>query len=151
MNIFMLGEITAATAEKFLSTPFQQVSGGDTVILSSPGGDVGYMLAMYDAIRRGSMNTLSVGIVQSAAAVLSQAGARRYALPNTLFRFHKPDPDPKTGEIPELAWYLHSLSVNLVVNRLDIAVIEGYDFFDGCFINAQRALELNLIDKILEV
>lgn len=150
MTIYLIEEITAASTERFFKTPLQATSGGDTVLISSPGGDIGYMFAMFDLIRRAGFNTLATGIVQSAAAVLTQAGAQRLATPNTLFRFIKPDVNQQTGEVDDLRWYLHSKSVNLVAERMKVEVVEGYDVFDNCFINAQRAVELNLIDRIVE-
>lgn len=150
MTIYLIGEINAQSTEKFLTTPLQSVTGGDTVLISSPGGSIDYMLTIFDAIKQAGMNTLATGIVQSAAAVLTQAGRLRLATPNTLFRFLAPEPDPKTEEIPDLRWYLHSLSANLVAQRIGAAIPEGYDLFDNQFINAKRALELNLIDQIVE-
>lgn len=149
--INVIGEINAALAEEFLNSKARFAGGTDTVLISSPGGDIGYMLAMFDTISRKGCNTLSTGIVQSAAAVLSQAGAVRLATSNTLFRFMKPEPSPSTEEVDDLRWYLHSVSVNLVAKKMKVeAVIEAYDVFDNCFITAERALELNLIDQIVE-
>lgn len=130
--------------------------------ICSIGGDVSYMLAIFDAARARGVNTTATGIVQSAAAVLLQAGVIRYMSRNALLKFHAPEAiptlikDPQTNEtrtedkIPDDDWLLYTLMVGLIADRTGMHEVEVHGLYDGNFINAERALQLNLIDKIIE-
>lgn len=139
------GEITPRMAIELMSSRA-------TVLISSPGGDIGSMLAMYDHIRHYEMKTFATGVCQSAAAVLLQAGALRIMSRNALLRFMGPEEENLVKEDDEyvdpLIHHLASNMANLVMERTGMALPEAYDLFDGKFINAERALALNLVDKI---
>lgn len=128
---------------------------GRQFLISSPGGDVSVMLAMYDQIRIGEGVTIGTGFLQSAAAVLLQAGKVRKMTRNSLLLFHEPEAvlEPGTGyaKIPDQEWTLHTHLVGLVADRTGMSEIEAYDLFDGKFINPERAKNLNLIDEIIEL
>jgi ATP-dependent protease ClpP protease subunit len=148
MSILRLfGEITPEKADQFLSDLNSRVK---EVVISSPGGDIGSMLALFDAIRVRELTVVGAGILQSAAAVLLQAGKIRAMTRNSLLLFHEPEKDPQTGNISNDKWSLHGHLVELVIDRTGMGQIEGYDLFDGLFINPDRAKNLNLIDKIID-
>lgn len=128
---------------------------GREFVISSPGGDIGIMLSMFDQIRLNEGITIGSGLLQSAAAVLLQAGKVRRMTRNSLLLFHEPTPvenkDSKIKAIPDQEWTLHTHLVGLIADRTGMNQIEAYDLFDGKFINPERALNLNLIDEIVEL
>lgn len=118
-------------------------------LISSPGGDIGVMLAMFDQIRRSKSTTAATGLVQSAAAVLLQAGIVRRMTRNALLMFH--EPEKINGEFTDESWSLHSILMGLVEDRTGLHTMEVADIFDGKFITAPRALTLNLIDEVIDL
>ena len=85
--IHVIGEINEETARRY----FDQAElnrFGSTVLISSPGGDIGYTLAMLDEIDENKRATKATGFCQSAAAVLATAGeGKRICTADCLFRF----------------------------------------------------------------
>jgi ATP-dependent protease ClpP protease subunit len=129
-------------------------SGNHEFLISSSGGDVGVMLAMYDGIRIARGNTIGSGLLQSAAAVLFQAGKVRKLSRNALLLFHEPkatQSDANGPKVSDQEWTLFSHMVGLVVDRTGLSLPEAHDLFDGRFINAERAIQLNLADEIIEL
>ncbi len=169
MNVepkFIIGEINAQLLQDFFAREADPESiryrGHREYLISSPGGDIGYMLAMFDQIRLSEASTIAAGVLQSAAAVLLQAGKVRKMTRNGLLLFHEPEkkkfvanPGAETEQveekIPDLEWTLYTHIVGLVADRTGMSKIEAYDLFDGRFINAERAKNLNLIDEIIEL
>lgn len=144
----VIGEITAETLKEYFSIAHKDRQA--TVLVSSPGGDVGYMLAMLDDIDYRNRQTFATGICQSAAAVLATAGeGLRVCTMDTLFRFIPPEPKTLGGEIDDLDYYLHSVRVARLAARLKCERIEVHDLFDGKFISSTRAKELGLIDEVI--
>ena len=158
--IYVIGEITAETFRSYLSQVSDDhivIPGRQNVLISSPGGDIGYTLAMLDDIDEHKRTTRATGICQSAAAVLATAGeGKRIATMDALFRFVPPAPEPMTDpetslvidKIPDLRWYLHTVLVARLAYRLGNKV-DAYDLFDGKFISSTRARELGLIDEVI--
>jgi ATP-dependent protease ClpP protease subunit len=153
--ITVIGEINADTFQRYADLWDDRDHG---VLISSPGGDIGYTLAMLDDIDECKRNTWATGICQSAAAVLATAGeGRRVCTMDTLFRFIPPETekinDPATGEeiekVPDLRYYLHSVLVARLAQRLKWALPETYDLFNGQFITSTRAKELGLVDEVI--
>lgn len=143
-------------------TSVQRTNHGRQYLISSPGGDIGVMLAMYDQIRQTEGDTIGTGLLQSSAAVLLQAGKVRKMTRNSLLLFHEPARKEQKkelpggiveiiNEIPDQDWTLHTHLVGLVADRTGMSEIEAYDLFDGKFINPERAKNLNLIDEIIEL
>lgn len=155
--IRVIGEIKEFT----LADYFDQIdenSFNSVVLISSPGGDIGYTLAMLDDIDQNKRNTYATGICQSAAAVLATAGeGKRTCTMDTLFRFMPPElekmKDPNTGEeiekVPDLRYFLHSILVARLAGRLKVPVADAALHFDGEFITSLRAKELGLIDEVI--
>jgi len=145
--IKVIGEITVDTFREFM----EQIECGrsdQTVLISSPGGDVGYTLAMLDNIDEHKRPTRATGICQSAAAVLATTGEGiRTCTMDALFRFIPPEQEETP--VTDLRHYLHSLLVSRVAQRLKIALAESNDLFDGEFISSARAKELGLIDEVI--
>ena len=156
--ITVIGEINADTFRQYIEKSLgDHWTGPEDVLICSPGGDIGYTLAMLDDIDEHKRTTRATGICQSAAAVLATAGeGKRVCTMDTLFRFIPPTPekmkDPETGveieKIPDLRWYLHTVLVARLAQRLGNKV-DAYDLFDGKFISSMRAKELGLIDEVI--
>ncbi len=153
----VIGEITSDTLERFV----RECGDNKKVVISSPGGDIGYTLAMLDAIDFHKLETHATGICQSAAAVLATAGeGKRVCTMDALFRFMPAEPelmDDPHGECPgdkvmrvsDIRNYLQSVLVSRVAQRAKMALIEAADLFDGEFITSIRAKELGLIDEVI--
>lgn len=132
----------------------------ENVVVSSPGGDIGYTLAMLDEIDENKRTTKATGICQSAAAVLATAGeGKRICTADTLFRFMPAQKEKMTEiidgqeveveKIPDLRAYLQSVLVARLASRLKTPVAEISLLFDGEFVSSTRAKELGLIDEII--
>ena len=119
--------------------------------ISSPGGDVGLMIGIYDQIILRDIPTVAMGIVQSASAVLFLAGHKRYMYPNSMLMFHEPERPTGSADMTDPDWYLHTKMVAMIVQRTGMDLIEAHDLFDGKFITAERALQLGLCDEILNL
>lgn len=157
-RIPVIGEITVDTFRDFVSLA-KSMNEFPTpeILVCSPGGDIGYTLAMLDDIDENRRNTLATGICQSAAAVLATAGEGwRRCTADTLFRFMPPVKEKienENGEIeekvPDLRYYLHSVLVARLASRLKTPVADISLLFDGEFISSTRAKELGLIDEVI--
>jgi ATP-dependent protease ClpP protease subunit len=160
--IHVIGEITAETFSNYMRQ-VEKVGAGwtpETVLISSPGGDIGYTLAMLDEIDESKRGTRATGFCQSAAAVLATAGeGRRICTADTLFRFMPPMKEKvwvvvegaptEVEKVPDYAYYIHSLLVARLASRLKTPVADISLWFDGEFISSTRAKELGLIDEII--
>jgi ATP-dependent protease ClpP protease subunit len=136
-------EITSKVAERFFYlAEEEQIT---DVVISSPGGDIGLTYGMHDVIKFKDIHTHVVGLAQSAAAVLLQAGTWRTMTNASLLMFHAPEED-----VSDAGFRLYTQLVEMVAQRSGCNIAEAHDLFDNKFINANRALELNLIDEIAE-
>jgi hypothetical protein len=127
------------------------MSGYAELAICSPGGDIGLMIGMYDQIIQRDIPTVALGVVESAAAVLFLAGHTRYMYPNSMLLFREPKHPEGSADMTDPDWYLHTKMVAMIVQRTGMDLIEAHDLFDGKFISAERALELGLCDKILNL
>jgi ATP-dependent protease ClpP protease subunit len=143
-RIFVIsGEITPQVARDFFYlAEEEQIS---DVVISSPGGDIGLTYGMHDVIRFKEIDTHVVGLAQSAAAVLLQAGTWRTMTNASLLMFHSPAENCTDAE-----FRLYTQLVEMVSQRTGLHIAEAHDLFDNKFITANRALELGLIDEIAE-
>ena len=142
-NFYVIGEIGPAMATSF----FRGAAGRfiTDVVISSPGGDVGLTFGMFDVIKYQEISTHVVGLAQSAAGVLLQAGTRRTMTNSSLLMFHRPEENVSDQE-----FRLFTQLVEAVAQRISMPFIEAVGLFDNKFLNANRALELGLIDEISE-
>lgn len=158
--IYIVGEINADIFRSYLSQASDDYAtlAPQGVLISSPGGDIGYALAMLDDIDEHKRTTRATGICQSAAAVLATAGeGKRVCTMDALFRFIPPQPEdiqnPETGaiesKVSDLRYYLHSVLVARLAQRLKVEKVEVHDLFDGEFISSTRAKKLGLIDEVI--
>lgn len=155
---FILGYLDNAALRYFYEAQCDQEYiddiGKHEFLISSSGGDVGVMLSMYDGIRLAKANTIASGLLQSAAAVLFQAGKVRKMSRNSLLLFHEPkatQTDANGPKVSDQEWTLFSHMIGLVADRTGLSLPETHDLFDGKFINAERAIQLNLADEIIEL
>ena len=148
MNSYIpvIGEITAETFKEYTLAAYQDQQA--LVVISGPGGDIGYTLAMLDDIDYKKRTTFATGICQSSAAVLATAGeGRRICTMDTLFRFLKPSHE--TEAVSDYDHFLHSVFVARLAARLKCERVEIEDIFDGEFISSIRAQQLGLIDEVI--
>jgi len=142
-NFYVVGEISPAMATSF----FRGAAGRfiTDVVISSHGGDTGLTYGMFDVIKHQEINTHVVGLAQSAAAVLLQAGKWRTMTNSSLLLFHRAEEGVSDQE-----FRLFTQLVEMAAQRAGLPFIEAIGMFDDKFINANRALELGLIDEIAE-
>lgn len=148
----IIGEITADTFREYieLADELAQGSRPKKVLISSPGGDIGYTLAMLDDIDYYKRTTVATGINQSAAAVLATAGeGKRICTMDALFRFMRPEHEMDKEDVSDHDHFLHSVFVARLAVRLRCERIEIEDMFDGNFISSIRAKQLGLIDEVI--
>lgn len=138
----LTGEIEPKVANSFFTLAATNFI--TDLIISSPGGDIGLTFGMFDVIRMQGINTHAVGLAQSAAAALFQAGKKRTMTNSSLLMFHSPAEDV-TGEEFRLCTQL----AEMVQQRTGMHISEARDLFDNRFINANRAIELGLADEIV--
>lgn len=137
------GEITPLVASNFFYlAEEEQIT---DVVISSPGGDIGLTYGMFDVIRFKDIHTHVVGLAQSAAAVLLQAGTWRTMTNASLLMFHAPEED-----VSDAGFRLYTQLVEMAAQRTGLNIAEAHDLFDNHFITANRCLELGLIDEIAE-
>lgn len=106
----LTGEIDATVANDFFTLAAAELI--TDLVISSPGGDIGLTLGMFDVVRIQGINTHVVGLAQSAAAVLFQAGKKRMMTANSLLLFHAPDEHADDAERR-----LHARLVEMVHER----------------------------------
>jgi ATP-dependent protease ClpP protease subunit len=142
-TFFITGEINPSVANQFLTLAGEGLI--KDLVISSPGGDIGLTYGMHDVIKMQEINVHAVGLVQSAAAVLLQAGKLRTMTNASLLMFHAPD-----EKVTDAEFRLYTQLVEMVAQRSGLNIAEAHDLFDNKFITANRALELGLIDEIAE-
>lgn len=142
-NFYAVGQIDPEMARAFFAGLVPE--NYTDVVISSPGGDVGLTYGMFDVIKFYGLRTHGVGLLQSAAAVLLQAGKWRTMTNSSLLVFHAPAED-----VSDQQFRLHTQLVEMVAQRAQLNIAEAHDLFDSHFITANRALELGLIDEIAE-
>ena len=138
------GEINSINAGQFLNVSAEGLI--NNVVISSPGGDIGLTYGLFDVIRFHKMDTHVVGMAQSAAAVLAQAGEWRTMTNSSLLVFHSPEKE----SVSDKEFRMFMQLVEMVAQRTDMHVTEALGLFDNNFITANRAMELGLIDEIAE-
>jgi ATP-dependent protease ClpP protease subunit len=94
-SFYVVGEITSQIALPF----FRDAKRITDVVISSPGGDFGLTLGMFDVAHSRKMNTYVVGFAQSAAAVLLQGGKWRTMTNSSLLMFHGPEEGATQAEL----------------------------------------------------
>jgi ATP-dependent protease ClpP protease subunit len=142
-TFYITGEIRPENANQFFWLAGEDSI--DDVVISSPGGDIGLTYGMFDVIKFHDIHTHVVGAAFSAAAVLLQAGTLRTMTNSSVLQFHAPPEG-----CPDVEFRLCSQLVEMVAQRSGMAVPEAWGLFDGKIINANQALEFNLIDEIAE-
>lgn len=138
----LTGEIEPKVVNNFLTLASSGLI--TDLVISSPGGDLGLMFGMFDVIRLQGINVHGVGILQSAAAVLLQAGKIRTMTNSSLLMFH--EVEEKTADS---AFRLYTQLVEMIAQRSGIPIPEAHLLFDGKWINANKAHELNLVDEVV--
>jgi len=134
-----------------------------TILINSPGGSIQEGLVLIDVMRshRGAVNTVSLGVAASMAAVILAAGTKghRYISKNSQAMLHQPliaggVPASSCSEVEGVAKsliarkkQLDDLLVTLTGQpKKDILKLTSKD----TYLNADEALKYGLVDKIAE-
>jgi ATP-dependent Clp protease, protease subunit len=130
--------------------------------IHSPGGSITAGLAIYDTMRMitAPVSTIAVGLAASMATILLTSGVKgkRYALPNATIHLHQPlsfmqgrtqaaDIEIEAREILRLRDLINGILREQT--KMDDEQIHKYTDRDK-FMTAQQAVEVGLIDAVLE-
>jgi len=128
--------------------------------VNSPGGQVTSTMAMYDTMQliTPDVSTVCLGMAASGGAIILMSGAKgkRFALPHSEIMIHQPLGGAQ-GQATDIAIHAeHIIQTKDLLNQL-IADHTGQklpkvkqDTERDNFMNAKKALEYGLIDKIIE-
>jgi ATP-dependent Clp protease protease subunit len=128
--------------------------------VNSPGGQVTSTMAMYDTMQliTPDVSTVCLGMAASGGAIILMSGAKgkRFALPHSEIMIHQPLGGAE-GQATDIAIHAeHIIQTKDLLNQL-IADHTGQklpkvkqDTERDNFMNAKKALEYGLIDKIIE-
>lgn len=163
-EIHLYGEITQESAHgvimqlRYLQS--EAPSGGITVYINSPGGEVPSGLAVYDAMQAVScpVKTVCVGMAASIAAILFTAGDQREILPHARVMIH----DPMVADgISGSALQIHSVAKDMMQTRDTVGKIlarhTGHDLEEvfaktstDCYFSAEQAVAWGLADCVID-
>jgi ATP-dependent Clp protease protease subunit len=131
-----------------------------SLYINSPGGEIAAGLAIYDTIQliQAPVSTIAVGITASMGTILLTAGTkgRRYALPHATIHLHQPlggvqgqaaDIEIAAKEILRMRDLLNNILLRHTgLPQESIDKITDRDYY----MTAQQAVDIGIIDKILE-
>jgi ATP-dependent Clp protease protease subunit len=128
--------------------------------INSPGGQITSGLAIYDAMKMISapVSTFAIGMAASMGTILLTAGApgKRYALPHSTIHLHQPlggaqgqasDIEIEAREILRMRDLLNGI-LRDTTKMNDEQILKYTD--RNTFLTAQQAVEVGLIDAVLE-
>ncbi len=131
-----------------------------SLYINSPGGEISAGMAIYDTMQliQAPVSTVAVGITASMATILLTAGTkeRRYALPHATIHLHQPlggvqgqavDMEIAAKEILRMRDLIKDILLEHTgLTPEKIAAVTDRD----TYMTAQQAIELGIVDKILE-
>jgi len=132
------------------------------VYINTPGGDVHQALAIYDVMRSifCEVKTIVQGLAYSAGLILLQGGDARYAYKNSRLFYHESIAAAEIlspAMMRQLAHSYHTLNDQMKAIIQDRANINDETWYlqfgencIGSYLSAEEALELGLLDGILE-
>lgn len=129
-----------------------------TLLISSPGGDVYPGLALIDVMKDLScpVRTVAMGLVASMASVILASGDYRSAYPHAHILLHQVMSGvgmAQQSDFEIAAEHVSSLRQDLdelLAERCNLSAQQFHDLTDrDCWCDAERALELGLIDEII--
>lgn len=127
--------------------------------INSPGGSVYDLLAIYDTMQyvKPDVQTISIGLAASAAAVLLAAGAKgkRFALPHAKIMIHQPSGGAR-GSVTDMkigleeSMRLKKLIEDLMAKHTGQTPKKiGQDMDRDFYMSAKDAKEYGIIDKVI--
>ena len=161
--LYLRGDIDSETAsdiiEVLISFAHQHPTRPIKFLISSPGGDVYQMLAIYDFMQtlKAPIYTIGIGLVASAASILLLAGTKgyRFAYPHTSIMLHKMSAgmadvmDNLTRTMQEFQ-RLHSDVLNIIMKHTGQSKerLEN-DLRNDFYLTAEQAVAYGVIDRII--
>lgn len=132
-----------------------------SLFLTTNGGDTDEALAIYDVIKhtKTPVNIYALGRCYSAGFVILLAGEYKLAYPNTNFMFHELSYDPQDNCLTTQEYYTQEFrktqeKINRIVSQnTNISQEKLKEYFEkgkDWFMNAEEALSLGIIDKIID-
>ena len=160
--IFLSGEINDTNANIIISSLLYLDSKNNkdiSIYINSPGGSITSGMAIYDTMNyiKSDVNTICIGMAASMAAFLLSSGekGKRYILPNSEVMIHQPlgGAQGQATEIKIAAERILKLknkinkilaiNTNKTLNEIENDTERDY------FMNANEALNYNIVDKII--
>lgn len=156
INDAVANEVVAALLYLNSEDPDKDIN----LYVNSPGGQITSGLAIYDTMRMitAPVSTIAVGMAASMGTILLTSGAKgkRYALPNATIHLHQPlggvqgqaaDIEIEAREILRMRDLLNSI-LREQTTMSDELIAKYTD--RNMYLTAQQAVEVGLIDAVLE-
>jgi len=156
INDAVANEVVAALLYLNSEDPDKDIN----LYINSPGGQITSGLAVFDTMRMISapVSTIAVGMAASMATILLTSGAKgkRYALPHSTIHLHQPlggvqgqaaDIEIEAREILRMRDLLNSI-LREQTTMSDELIAKYTD--RNMYLTAQQAVEVGLIDAVLE-
>ena len=159
--IYLSGEINDISSELAITQLLYLDSVSDkpiTMYINSPGGYCVQGLGIIDVMHlvKSDVNTVCVGECASMGAVILSQGSKRYALPHSEILIHQPLGGTGYCQASDIAIHADNIlkMKHTLTDMLANACKQPYEKLEkmmdrDCILNANEALELGLIDKIL--
>lgn len=162
-RVLMLNsEVTTATCSQLIADllvlEYKDPHAPVTLLISSPGGEVHAGLGLIDVMDDIAcpVNTVAFGLVASMASVILACGARRRAYPNSQILLHQLM--TSTGVAQQSDIDILAAQTSAMRGRLDELLARRcgstpssiHELTDrDCWCDAERALELGIIDEVI--
>lgn len=165
-DIYLYGEIGYDISAKEFVNELNYLSNSAQIPLiniriNSPGGSVIDGLGIFQAIRNSTseVNTYIDGIAASMAGPIAMAGNKRYMVAHGTFMMHNVHPGGSVDHLPaedrmkiEAAMQVMTDSLAMILSQnsgMELAEVKGL-MDKETWLNATQALEMKLIDKIID-
>ena len=161
----MSAALIAANHSKILNIDPDEFENDEDIefFISSNGGSVGDMFAVYDLMRIVKKNrdirTYGFGKVSSAAVVLLSAGTpgKRFISQNTRVMIHhcsaaEQGPVPNLKTVYKEAERVEDMMIHVLAENSNLSVGEIYNIFSKNtdeYFSAEEALEMGFVDEII--
>ncbi|BDB96297.1 ATP-dependent Clp protease proteolytic subunit [Candidatus Hydrogenosomobacter endosymbioticus] len=161
--IFLTGEINDDTASlvcaQLLFLESEDPDKDICLYINSPGGVITSAFGIYDTMQyvRPSVSTICVGQAASAGALLLCCGAngKRISLPNSRIMLHQPLGGVR-GQASDIEIHAKEILLmktiinNIISEKTGLSHDKVKEMTDrDCFLSANEALELGIIDKVI--
>lgn len=161
-TLYLNGEVTDETARQVIAAQsvFQTMDGPVTVWINSPGGAASQGFSIYEMLRYGNKEVVTIGTgeVYSIAALILQAGTTRYLTKYSRYMIHNGTVwYGQPMEVDRMPGHVRSVNLDTKTYQEILAERSGLSMRrikrlceDETFLTAEQAVELGFADKVLD-